>query len=218
MPPSRAIVLVPLVLVACSERAEPAGVPKSVSSVVTASEPVVGLPCEGCEEVFAGLPDELVPESRLAPSDEPGEPMELTGIVRTQDAMPAAGIIVYAYQTDAQGLYPPDPASRHGRLRAWCRTDEQGRYTFRTIRPGAYPGRTEPEHIHLHIIEQGRCTYYIDDVVFEDDPKLTTEMRTRARNRAGSGLTAPERGDDAIWRVTRDITLGENIPGYPPGF
>ena len=37
-------------------------------------EPVVGLPCEGCEDVFLGLPGEVAPVSRIAPPDEPGEP------------------------------------------------------------------------------------------------------------------------------------------------
>ena len=53
------------------------------------------------------------------------------------DGAPAAGIIVYAYQTDATGIYPRG-STRHGRLRGWVRTDEAGRYRFDTIRPGAY--------------------------------------------------------------------------------
>lgn len=182
------------------------------------NEPVVGLPCEGCDAVFDALPDNIPSEARIAPESEPGEPLVLRGHVRTPDLRPAPGIIVYAYQTNAAGLYPPPEAGQrhaHGRLRAWCRTDEQGRYTFRTIRPGAYPGRTEPAHIHLHVIEPGRCTYYIDDVMFEGDELLTEPIRARNTQRAGSGLTNPVLDDRGVWQVTRDIILGLNIPGYP---
>ena len=34
---------------------------------VTGDEPIVGGPCEGCEAVFQGLPDELTSSTRLAP-------------------------------------------------------------------------------------------------------------------------------------------------------
>ena len=67
--------------------------------------PVVGLPCEGCEAVFDGIP-ETVPESaRIAPAGEPGEPMVLEGIVRDGSGAPRAGIVVYAYHTDANGIF-----------------------------------------------------------------------------------------------------------------
>ena len=85
-----------------------------------AREPIVGLPCEGCEAVFEGLPGELSPHARIAPPGEPGEPLTLSGHVLAADGSPRAGIVVYAYHTDAHGIYPPIPgardsaANRHG--------------------------------------------------------------------------------------------------------
>lgn len=35
------------------------------------------------------------------------------------------------------------------RLEGWAKTDFEGRFEFRTIRPGPYPGRREAAHIHL---------------------------------------------------------------------
>jgi protocatechuate 3,4-dioxygenase beta subunit len=178
-------------------------------------ERVVGGPCEGCENVFVGMPEKLGPRSRIAPSDEPGEPMTIEGIVRDLDGEPVADIIVYAYHTDSVGRYPPG-ATPHGRLRGWARTNEGGEYRFDTIRPGPYPGRNSPQHVHMHVIEPGRVTYYIDDVMFEDDPLLTTANRRRyVRDRGGSGVSRPKRDGDGVWRVRRDIVLGNNIPDYP---
>ena len=107
-------------------------------------------------------------------------------------------------------------AVRHGRLRGWAKTDEQGRYGFKTIRPGGYPDTDMPAHVHMHVIEVGRCTYYIDDIMFEDDPRLTAEKRRQlTAGRGGNGVVQPVRNSQGVWTVVRDIHLGENIPGYP---
>jgi len=185
-------------------------------------EPIVGLPCEGCEAVFQGLPAALTAAARIAPAGEPGEPMAIDGAVFDRRGRAADGVIVYAYHTNAQGLYPTDDqfrglaAFRHGRLRGWAKTDANGRYRFETIRPAGYPGTDLPAHVHMHVIEVGRCTYYIDDIMFDDDPRLTPAKRVQLTlGRGGSGIVTPRRREDGSWLVTRDIVLGQAIPGYP---
>lgn len=178
-------------------------------------EPIVGGPCEGCEAVFEGMPGKLDWRGRIAPPEERGDALRITGVVRDRDKKPVAGIIVYAYQTDASGIYPSS-TTRHGRLRGWVKTDEAGRYRFDTIRPGGYPNTTIPQHVHMHVIEPGRATYYIDEMVFSDDPRLTAENRKQlVTGRGGPGLVTPVRNPDGVWAVTRDIVLGQSVPGYP---
>ena len=184
-------------------------------------EPVTGLPCEGCEAVFEGLPTQIHSRTRIATPSEPGQPMVLRGTVFGQNGKPRQGVVVYAYQTNARGIYPTSERTkgrashRHGLLRGWALTGANGRYVFDTIRPAGYPGTDLPQHIHMHVIERGCATYYIDDVLFTDDPRLTPEqIRRHDRKRAGSGVATPvmEKGS---WQVKRDIRLGLNIPGYP---
>jgi protocatechuate 3,4-dioxygenase beta subunit len=183
------------------------------SSGLAADEPVIG-ECEGCESVFVDMPKEIAAGARIAPIGEKGEPLVLEGTVRDADGRAAPGIIVYAYQTDAHGIYPQG-STRHGRLRGWARSDAAGHYRFETIRPAAYPGNSIPQHIHMHVIEPGKGTYYIDDVVFDDDPLLTTAQRRHmVLGRGGTGLVAPERLG-GVWRVRRDIALGASVEGYP---
>src|SRR5690606_38698432 len=198
----------------------PAAVFILATTGAAAREPIVGLPCEGCEAVFEGLPAVLSPRARIAPPGEPGEPLSLAGRVLAADGSPRAGIVVYAYHTDAQGIYPPladapgRAAERHGRLRGWVASDAEGRYTFDTIRPASYPTRDVPAHIHLHVLEPGCGTYYIDDAMFTDDPLLTPpHPRAHAAGRGGSGLATPTHANGS-WQVTRDIRLGAGIPGY----
>jgi len=189
------------------------------STYALAKEPVVGLPCEGCEAVFEGAPVNPASMSRIAPAGEPGERLRLSGLVSGADGKPRPGVVVYAYHTDSSGIYPKPAKSlgkasdRHGRLRGWALTDENGRYVFETIRPGAYPGRTIPQHIHMHVIERGCATYYVDEILFTDDP-LLKPMREEQK-RGGSGITTPRRDSSGTWLVTRDIRLGLNIPDYP---
>lgn len=182
-------------------------------------EPIIAGPCEGCEAVFAGRPHVPPAIARIAPAGEPGEPLSLRGTVRDAAGRAVAGVVIYAYHTDASGIYPDAPgqprgaARSHGRLRGWARSDADGRYGFDTIRPGSYPGEDIPEHIHLHVIEPGRATYYIDDVVFRDDPKLTpAHLARHDAGRGGSGVATPRRLD-GVWQVQRDIVLGLNLPG-----
>lgn len=193
------------------------------AGVAAAQRPpaIVGLPCESCRAALAGLPAMPPTIARLAPPGEPGEPLHVHGTVRDATGRPRAGVIVYAHQTDHRGLYPPAPAGTptaarsHGRLRAWARSDAEGRYGFLTVRPGGYPGSDIPQHIHLHVIEPGCALYYIDDVLFSDDPRLTPAQRTKLdQGRGGHGIATPARRDGS-WRVRRDIVLGRNIPGYP---
>jgi len=172
--------------------------------------------------VFTNIPKTIESVSRIAPAKEPGEPMRIDGVVRDQGGRPVAGVIVYAYHTDAKGIYPGADRSSaksstpHGQLRSWAKTDAAGRYRFDTIRPGGYPNADIPQHVHMHVIEPGRCTYYIDDIVFTDDPKLTPEQRkSHMRGRGGFGVVTPKKDAGGTWLVTRDIVLGQGVPEYP---
>ncbi len=180
----------------------------ALGALAASREPVIGGPCQGCEWVFDDKPAKLSSHARIAPPAEPGVPMIMEGVV-TARGVPAAGIIVYAYHTDATGIYPP-ARNGHGRLRGWAVTDAQGRYRFDTIRPGAYPSRNVAEHVHMHIIEPGRGTYYIDNLQFTDDP-LNTAAQRQTSHRGGNGLATPEKRD-GTWYARRDIALGLNIP------
>jgi hypothetical protein len=101
----------------------------------------------------------------------------------------------------------------HGNLRAWAKTDSNGRYTFDTVKPLGY--REEPRHIHMHVIEPGCASYVVEDMLFAD-PTLAPKYRelVTKRARSGVGVTTPKRLDRG-WLAERDIYLGRNIRNYP---
>lgn len=180
----------------------------------------IGGPCEDCEGLRQGMPEELAWQTIMVSDPEPGGKMEIGGTIYQADGRtPAADIILYVYHTDANGYYSPAPgttdaARAHGHLRGWMRTNNQGTYSFTTIRPASYPNSQEPAHIHAIVEEPGKGIYYIDEFVFDDDPFLTPERKERHEHRGGSGIISLARNSEGVWTGRRDIRLGYNIPGY----
>jgi protocatechuate 3,4-dioxygenase beta subunit len=180
-------------------------------------------PCErACNGPYEGMPSVITSHARIAPVSEPGEPLRITGRVVGPDGRPRAGIIVYAYHTNRLGIYPPPVPPRSqdsnfdGQLRGWARTDEEGRYTFDTIRPGSYPSSNNPQHVHMSIIEPGCAFYYINEIQFSDDPLYRRQSAQERRMAASYATVTTPRRTPAGWEVSRDIHLGEGVPGYKP--
>jgi protocatechuate 3,4-dioxygenase beta subunit len=108
-----------------------------------------------------------------------GVPLLLTGMVRGPDGAALAGAVIEIWQADAQGIYlhPRDPrqAQRDTGFQGYGRAvaDGAGRYAFRTIRPGVYPGRTP--HIHLRAQPAGGGGALTTQVYFPDEPRNETD-------------------------------------------
>lgn len=142
-------------------------------------------------------PPDAPADGSMTAAGEPGEPLVVSGTVYGAAGEPLAGASVFAYQTDAEGIYGPD-GNADPRLRVYLRTDERGRYRFTTIRPGSYPGTRIAAHIHFHVTPAvgGEA---VSELVFEGDPYITERMR---RN---DFFTVRPIEDGA---VTYDIRLG----------
>jgi len=87
-----------------------------------------------------------------------GTVLHLQGRVLDLNGKPVEGALVEIWQCDAHGIYdhPRQPGRErrdsafqgYGRMMA-----ADGRYSFRTLRPVAYPGRTP--HIHVKVATAG---------------------------------------------------------------
>jgi protocatechuate 3,4-dioxygenase beta subunit len=111
----------------------------------------------------ADAPAHLSWQTVIAPKDEPGERLVISGTVFAEDGVtPAKNVLLYVYHTNAKGVYPkrtadngpPQLASRvSARLDA---TGATASIRFHTIRPASYPGRTAPAaHIHATVSAPG---------------------------------------------------------------
>jgi protocatechuate 3,4-dioxygenase beta subunit len=112
-----------------------------------------------------------------------GERIIVTGRVMDEYGRPLRNSLVEVWQANACGRYihkvdqhdaPLDPnflgAGR-------CLTDEEGRYRFLTIKPGAYPWRNHhnawrPNHIHFSLIGESITSRLVTQMFFPGDPLL----------------------------------------------
>ena len=62
--------------------------------------------------------------------------------------------------------------------------------------------------------EPDRNEYYVDEFVFDDDPLLTGEERSKLEDRGGSGVMKVAEDEEGVATGRRDIVLGRNIPHY----
>ena len=92
---------------------------------------------------------------------DPGQPVRISGWVRSTKGEPVSGATVYIRQADGTGNYTP---SYQGMLK----TGEDGSYRFSTVVPGQYYGI---KHIHIGAAHEG-YEYLETEILFKGDPNL----------------------------------------------
>lgn len=150
----------------------------------------------------------------MVPGDEPGQRLTVSGQLIRRAGVPVANALIYVYQTDYRGFYHPDRAfwgdgfggdQNHARLFGYLRSDGEGRFEIRTIRPAGYPESDMPQHIHVEI-EAAGFERWQSEFLFDDDPRLTPEARASAR-RAGFLIAPVEKAGNGGGKVTYTVKL-----------
>ena len=142
-----------------------------------------------------------------------GERIILHGRVVDGDGRPVCGTLLEIWQANAAGRYrhareqhpaPLDPNFDGG---GRCLTDDEGRYRFITVKPGAYPWGNHPNawraaHIHISLFGPAFATrlvtqmYFPGDPLFFQDPIFHSVRDPRDRERMICGFdleqTVPE--------------------------
>lgn len=156
-------------------------------------------------------PESVPAKVTIVSEKEPGNPMIISGTIYAPDGRtPVEGIDLFVYQTDATGVYSTTGAAgdnRNTRIHGLVRSGADGRYEFRTIKPGSYPSSQNPAHIHAFISGPGYPEYWIDEYHFADDPFVNDEMRSKAGQGSFSSILTLTRGADGILRGVRDIRI-----------
>lgn len=144
----------------------------------------------------------------IARCDMPGAVMDVAGQVRDVHGQPVANAVVDVWQASPVGLYEnQDSGQPDMNLRGRFRTDAQGRYHFRTVRPAGYPVPTHgvvgellraqgrhcmrPAHVHFMVYHEhyktlitqvfaDDCEHLESDVVFGVSRALVGAFRRHA--------------------------------------
>jgi protocatechuate 3,4-dioxygenase beta subunit len=134
-----------------------------------------------------------------------GERIIVTGRVLDGAGRPVRNSLIEVWQANAAGRYvhhgdrhpaPLDPNfSGAGR----CLTDDEGRYRFVTVKPGAYPWKNHdnawrPAHIHFSLFGPAFATrlvtqmYFPGDPLFDQDPIFQSVRNPKSRQRLVSSF------------------------------
>lgn len=117
------------------------------------------------------------------PGEPLGERIVVSGRVMDEDGRPVRHALLEIWQANAAGRYthrndlhdaPLDPNFGGG---GRAMTDNEGRYRFITIKPGAYPWRNHhnawrPAHIHFSLFGDAFATRLVTQMYFPGDPLL----------------------------------------------
>jgi protocatechuate 3,4-dioxygenase beta subunit len=154
-------------------------------------------------------PGDIASSGRIASAGEPGQPIEVSGTVFKPDRVtPAADIVIFAYHTDNAGHYNTPNSPFNPRIYGWVRTDQDGRYRLRTIKPGPYPDLSTPAHIHVSLFGPGYPEYWVDDYWFEGDPRIDREQMALLTGRGGGGeIMRMTPGAGGVMQGSRNFVL-----------
>jgi protocatechuate 3,4-dioxygenase beta subunit len=182
------------------------------------SKPLMVLPHTLSELTGPVFGDDAVGEldhdlTRQHGGDPLGERIVVSGRVLDRDGRPVRGALIEVWQANAAGRYihegdqHPAPLDPNFTGAGRCLTDDDGRYRFVTVKPGAYPWRNHPNAwrpAHIHFSLFGRAftnrlvtqMYFPGDPLFDADPIFQSVRDAQAQARLISALdwetTTPE--------------------------
>jgi protocatechuate 3,4-dioxygenase, beta subunit len=152
-------------------------------------------------------------------SGEPlGERIILTGAVSDTDGRPVRNTLVEIWQANAAGRYVdpiddhPAPLDPNFTGAGRCLTDEQGRYRFVTVKPGAYPWRNHlnawrPAHVHFSFFGPALASRLVTQMYFQGDPLIPLDSIL-------SSIPDPRGREMLVSRLDLDTTVPEWAIGY----
>lgn len=119
-----------------------------------------------------------------------GTPLTLSGLVLDRRGRPLKGALLDFWQADNAGEY--DNAGF--RLRGRLYTNDDGRYTVRTIKPLYYgdPDDKRPAHIHVKA-SSGKSPVLTTQLYFKGDPWISNDPAVRP-----SLIMSPRTGSDGL--------------------
>jgi protocatechuate 3,4-dioxygenase beta subunit len=160
-----------------------------------------------------------------------GERIIVTGRVLERDGRPVRGALIEIWQANAAGRYRhavdqhPAPLDPNFTGAGRTVTDDEGRYRFVTVKPGAYPWKNHenawrPAHIHFSLFGRAFLSrlvtqmYFPGDPLFALDPIYQSIRDPKARERLVSEFDIS--ATEAEWALGYRFDIVLRGPGETP--
>jgi len=150
-----------------------------------------------------------------------GQVVHLTGRVLDRGGIPVNGVRLEIWQANTFGRYThpsdPNPAPLDRSFQGYGVqvTDREGRFHFKTVKPGAYPGENGTRAPHIHFDVSGKADRKVTQMFFPGEPLNEQDhlFRTARGNRellVAAALPPTRELDSESILLSWDIVL-------PPG-
>jgi protocatechuate 3,4-dioxygenase beta subunit len=171
-------------------------------------------PTDCWDRLMGAAVADLTTQHKAAPL---GQRIIVSGRVLDEQGRAVPNTVVEIWQANAAGRYihakdswaaPLDPNfTGAGRVV----TDAEGRYSYTTIRPGAYPwgnhkNAWRPAHIHLSLLGPAFATRLVTQLYFPDDPLIEIDPIANA-------VPMPYRQ-----RMVARFDIGTTVPNWALGY
>jgi len=185
-------------------------------------QPLIYLPQSITEVTGPQLGDSLVAAgdndlTRQCEGEPIGERITVSGRVFDTEGKPLRATLVEVWQANAAGRYRhtwdrwPAPLDPNFIGAGRCVTDDDGRYTFTTIKPGPYPwgnhyNAWRPAHIHFSLLGRAFAQRLVTQMYFPGDPLIAIDPIANAAR--------PESRDRMVSRFDLGTTQEAFALGY----
>ena len=166
-----------------------------------------------------------------AESRVPGQLLLVSGTVRDTAGQPLADAVVDVWHASPLGLYEnQDDEQPDMNLRGRFRTDPNGRYEFRSVRPAGYPVPVDgpcgdllraqlrhpyrPAHLHFMVSKPG-YQVLITQFFADDDERLDTDVTFSVVESLVGCFRKHGEGDSAHYTVEYDLVLQPGEMHFP---
>lgn len=166
--------------------------------------------------------------AHIASAETPGAKLFVNGRVVSLEGKPVANARVETWQASPGGLYEnQDPGQEDMNLRARFQTDDEGRFSFHSVRPAGYAVPVDgpcgellalqardimrPAHLHFIVLAEGYKT--LATQIFDaDDPNAYRDVVFGA---VGSLLHRFEKLEDGSYLLDLELRLEEGAMRIP---
>jgi protocatechuate 3,4-dioxygenase beta subunit len=199
-------------------------------------QPLIYLPQTVTEITGTALGGERVGEgdndlTRQHAGEPIGERIIVSGRVIDTEGKPLRNTLVEVWQANAAGRYAhrwdrwPAPLDPNFSGAGRCLTDDEGRYSFTTIKPGPYPwgnhhNAWRPAHIHFSLLGRAFAQrlvtqmYFPGDPFFPYDPIFNSVRDEAARERLVSRFSI--HATQPNWAAAYEFDIVLRGPGATP--